>query len=238
MKKNNLRRYFMILSAREVAKLIDHALLKPDMTRQEVTAGLETAKKYDVMSVCVRGCDVKYAAEYLKGTDVLVGTVIGFPHGSTSTQSKVCETIEAFRNGAVEVDVVMPIGMVKSGDYEYYRNELEELVKVVREHNGLIKIIFENCYLTAEEIRKCTIIATQAGVDFVKTSTGFGSYSARIEDVKIMKENSSLPTQVKASGGIRTYEDVLAMVEAGATRIGASATEAIVSAAVEAERNA
>ncbi len=221
----------MKLSAREVGKLIDHALLRPDMTREEVTEGLNIAKEYDVKSVCVRGCDVKYAAEFLKGTDVLVGTVIGFPHGSTSTQSKVYETVEAFKNGAVEVDVVMPIGMVKSGDYDYYRNELEELTKVVREHNGLIKIIFENCYLTAEEIKNCTIIATEVGVDFVKTSTGFGSYSARIEDVKIMKENSSLPTEVKASGGIRTYEDVIAMVQAGATRIGASATEKIVKGA-------
>ncbi len=221
----------MKLSPKEVAKLIDHALLKPHMTREEVLAGLETAKEYDVKSVCVRGCDVAFAAEFLKDTDVLVGTVIGFPHGSTSTESKVAETIEAFRNGAVEVDVVMPIGMVKSGDYDYYRNEIEMLTKVVREHDGLIKIIFENCYLTAEEIKNCTIIATEAGVDFVKTSTGFGTYSARIEDVKIMKEYSKLPTEVKASGGIKTYEDVIAMVEAGATRIGASATEAIVKGA-------
>ncbi len=226
----------MKLTPKEAAKLIDHALLKPHMTREEVKVGLDIAKEYDVMSVCVRGCDVKYAAEYLKGTDVLVGTVIGFPHGSTSTQSKVYETIEAFRNGAVEVDVVMPIGMVKSGDYEYYKNELEALLKVVREHNGLIKIIFENCYLTAEEIRKCTEIATEVGVDFVKTSTGFGTYSARVEDVEIMKKYSKLPTEVKASGGIKTYEDVIKMVKAGATRIGASATEAIVKGAEEANR--
>ncbi|MBR6800576.1 MAG: deoxyribose-phosphate aldolase [Eubacteriaceae bacterium] len=225
----------MNLSPKEVAKLIDHALLKPHMTREEVEDGLKTAKEYDVKSVCVRGCDVKFAAEYLKGTDVLVGTVIGFPHGSTSTESKVAETIEAFKNGAVEVDVVMPIGMVKSGDYEYYKNELISLTKTVREHNGLIKIIFENCYLTAEEIEKCTVIATEVGVDFVKTSTGFGTYSARIEDVEIMKKFSSLPTEVKASGGIRTYEDVINMVKAGATRIGASATEAIVKGAVEAQ---
>ncbi|MBE6037872.1 MAG: deoxyribose-phosphate aldolase [Anaerofustis stercorihominis] len=225
----------MKLTPKQTAKLIDHAILKPDATREDVKKGCLIAKEYDVMSVCVRGCDVAYAKELLQGTDVLVGTVIGFPHGSQSTQAKVAETVEAFKNGAVEVDVVMPIGMVKSGDYEYLRNELEELVEVVREHNGLIKVIFENCYLTAEEIARCTVVASETGVDFVKTSTGFGTSSAKIEDVQIMKGHVLGRVQVKASGGIRTYEDVLKMVEAGATRIGASATEAIVKGAIAAQ---
>ncbi len=226
-----------MLSSKEVAKLIDHALLKPDMTREEVKKGILTAVRYSAKSVCVRSCDVAFAASVLQGSDVECGCVVGFPHGNCSTSAKAAEADRALRDGAVEVDMVLPIGLLKSGEDAAVLEDIRTVTGVVREHGGLIKVIFENCYLTKEEIVRACVISTEAGVDFVKTSTGFGTSGANIDDVKLMRKTCPPSVKVKASGGIRTLDDVIAFYEAGAERIGASATEKIVEEAIAREKH-
>lgn len=221
-----------MLTPKEVAKLIDHALLKPDMTRQQVAEGINLAIKYDAKSVCVRSCDVKFAADMLKGTNVECGCVVGFPHGNCTTQAKVAETIQAFKDGVQEVDMVLPIGLLKSGEYDYVENDIAQVTKVCHDNGAIVKVIFENCYLTADEIIKASEISSQVGVDFIKTSTGFGTYGARMEDILLMREHSDKNIKLKASGGIRTLDDVIMFYEAGCERIGASATDKIVEEAI------
>lgn len=217
-----------MLSSKDVAKLIDHALLRPDMTRQEVREGILTAIKYDTKSVCVRSCDVAFARQILSGSDVECGCVVGFPHANCSTAAKAEETRQAFRDGVQEVDMVLPIGLLKSGEYDLVYEDIHTITEICREHSSIIKVIFENCYLTKDEIVRACELSSRAGVDFVKTSTGFGTSGALLEDVILMKKSVADGVQVKASGGIRTLDDVLAFYDAGATRIGASATEKIV----------
>lgn len=226
-----------MLSAKEVAKLIDHALLKPDMTRDTVREGILTAIKYNTKSVCVRSCDVKFAAEILKGTDVECGCVVGFPHANCSTEAKAAETVQAFKDGVQEVDMVLPIGLLKSGEYDLVYKDIRTIRDIVKDNGALIKVIFETCYLTKEEIIKACELSARAEVDFVKTSTGFGTAGATLENVKLMREHSPANIQVKASGGIHSLDEVLAFYEAGATRIGASATEKIVEEALQRENN-
>lgn len=224
-----------MLSSKEVAKLIDHALLRPDMTRQEVQDGILTAIKYGTKSVCVRSCDVRFARELLSGSDVECGCVVGFPHANCSTAAKAEETRQAFRDGVQEVDMVLPIGLLKSGEYDLVYEDIRTIRDICAEHSSIIKVIFENCYLTKEEIVRACEISSRAEVDFVKTSTGFGTSGAVLEDVILMKKSVAPGIQVKASGGIRTLDEVLAFREAGATRIGASATEKIVGEALRRE---
>jgi deoxyribose-phosphate aldolase len=202
-----------------LSKMIDHTYLKAFGTKKEIDVLLDEAKEYDFKSVCVNPSWVAYANDALKDSDVLVCTVIGFPLGANTTDTKVFETKDALAKGADEIDMVLNIGKVKEQDFTYVQNE----IKAVKDAcpNNTLKVILETCYLTNEEIEKASQSAINAGADFVKTSTGFGTDGATIEAVKIMKAVAK-DKEVKASGGVRSAEDVERMVEAGATRIGTS----------------
>ncbi len=199
--------------------MIDHTYLKAFGTNEEIDTLLKEAKEFDFKSVCVNPFWVKKAYEALKGTDVLVCTVIGFPLGANTKETKVYETLNAIENGADEIDMVLNVGMVKEGNYEYIYEEVKALKEACKDLT--LKVILETCYLTKEEIRLSSEACMRANADFVKTSTGFGTGGALVEDVKIMKEVAK-DKQVKASGGVRNITDVKNMVEAGATRIGTS----------------
>jgi len=203
----------------KINKMIDHTYLKAVGTKADIDTLLEEAKEFDFKSVCVNPNWVSYCAQALKDTDVLVCTVIGFPLGANTTNVKVFEAKDAVMNGAKEIDMVLNIGKVKEQDYDYIYNEVKEVNDVVG-HN-ILKVILETCYLTKEEIRLASQACIKAGADFVKTSTGFGTGGALVEDVKIMKDVAK-EKQVKASGGVRSMEDVQKMIKAGATRIGTS----------------
>lgn len=203
----------------KINKMIDHTYLKAFGTNEEIDTLLKEAKEFDFKSVCVNPFWVKKAYEALKGTDVLVCTVIGFPLGANTKETKVYETLNAIENGADEIDMVLNVGMVKEGNYEYIYEEVKALKEACKDLT--LKVILETCYLTKEEIRLSSEACMRANADFVKTSTGFGTGGALVEDVKIMKEVAK-DKQVKASGGVRNITDVKNMVEAGATRIGTS----------------
>lgn len=207
---------------KQVAKTIDHSLLKPEMTRAEVAAGCEIAKKYDVASVCCKPADVEFCVDLLKGTDVAVGTVVGFPHGSSATETKVFETKLAVSQGATEIDMVINIGWMKSGMYAEVQADIEAVVAAA---NGkCVKVILENAYLTKEEIAKGSQLVDAAGADYVKTSTGYAPSGATLEDIKIMKENVSPRVKVKSAGGVRTLDVLLEYLDAGISRTGATTT--------------
>lgn len=208
----------------EIAAMIDHSLLKPFLTDKEIIEGCKTADKYQVASVCVRPSDVKLAAEILKKSSVLVTTVIGFPHGTTTTKAKLEEAKEAICNGAAELDVVINIGKMKSGEYGYVSSDLKPIVKQAHKHDVKIKVIFENCYLTDNEIKKACEICNELDVDWVKTSTGYGTGGAEAKHIKIMREHAKPTVQVKAAGGVRTLDQAIEMRQLGCTRIGATAT--------------
>ena len=211
----------------EIAGMIDHSLLKPTLTDDELIKGCKIAHEYKVASVCVRPCDVKQAKEILGNSDVLVTTVIGFPHGSTTMATKMLETTEAIENGARELDIVINIGKMKSGEYSYIKAELSVISSFAHAKDVKVKVIFENCYLTeAEKIKACNI-CNEVGVDWVKTSTGYGTGGAEEADILLMRKHCKPEIQVKAAGGIRTLEQALRAKELGCTRIGATATEDI-----------
>lgn len=200
-------------------KYIDHTKLGANVTKAQIDQLISEAKTYDFKSVCVNPIFVKYAKEALKDTDVLVCTVIGFPHGTHTTTVKIFETQDALNNGADEIDMVINIFDLKNEPLKVY-----EEIKALKDVCGqkVLKVIIETCYLTPEEIVKASELVVKAGADFVKTSTGFGTGGATIENVKLMKETVSNKAEVKASGGVRTYEQAMAMIDAGATRIGTS----------------
>ncbi|WP_204179702.1 MULTISPECIES: deoxyribose-phosphate aldolase [unclassified Staphylococcus] len=203
------------------AKYIDHTLLKPESTRAQVDKILDEATEYHFKSVCINPIHVKYAADKLQDTDVLVCTVIGFPLGATNTEVKVFEVEDAIKNGASEVDMVINIGALKDGRYDEVQKDIEGVVAAA---NGkTVKVIIETCLLTDDEKVKACELSKAAGADFVKTSTGFAGGGATPEDVKLMKDTVGDALEVKASGGVRNLEDFNKMLEAGATRIGASA---------------
>lgn len=204
-----------------VAKYIDHTLLKPDSTREQIDKILEEAKKYQFKSVCINPTHVSYASQQLLDTDVLVCTVIGFPLGATTTDVKVFETENAIKNGASEIDMVINIGALKDQRYDEVQKDIEGVIAAA---NGkTVKVIIETVLLTDEEKVKACELAEKAGATFVKTSTGFADGGATPEDVKLMKDTVGNRLEVKASGGVRSLEDFEKMIEAGATRIGASA---------------
>jgi deoxyribose-phosphate aldolase len=209
----------------EVAKMIDHSLLQPQLTTADVAAGCILAARYQVASVCVRPCDVPLAVRLLEGTGVLVGTVAGFPHGSSSTQVKVAETRLAIEQGATEVDMVLNIGRLRSGDLAFVE---DDILSVVAAAEGVpVKVILENAYLTDEEKVAGCRAAERAGAAFVKTSTGFAAGGATMDDLRLMRASVSPAVQVKAAGGVRTLDRLLAMADLGVTRFGATATAAI-----------
>ena len=210
------------MNREELAKFIDHTNLKAYASRDDIKKLCDEAKEYGFYAVCVNPYRVKDAAEFLKGTDIKIASVVGFPLGATFTETKVQEAIMAIRDGAREIDMVMNIGAMKDGNYNLVENDIREVVEAAHEMNAKVKVIIETCYLTDEEKRKVCEIAKKAGADFVKTSTGFGSAGARVEDVKLMRETVGEEMGVKAAGGIHNANEAIAMIEAGATRIGAS----------------
>lgn len=201
-------------------KLIDHTLLKQDAKPEQIISLCNEAKEYDFMSVCVNPAYVPLAAECLAGSDVKVCTVIGFPLGMNLPKTKVDEARTAINEGADEIDMVINVGMLKAGEDNYVKEEIKLLKEVAGDR--VLKVIIETCLLTDEEkVRACTL-AKDAGADFVKTSTGFSTGGATVHDVKLMRETVGEEMGVKASGGVRTHEDLIAMIEAGASRIGTS----------------
>lgn len=214
------------ITLKELAKTIDHSLLSPDLTIKEVMDGCELADRYHVASVCVKPCDVKLAARVLKNSDVKVGTVIGFPHGNSTTEVKVFEAKKAIEDGAVELDMVINIGALRSGQFDLVR---EEIHSVVKEAHGkaIVKVILENAYLTKDEVVKGSQLVEQAGADYVKTSTGFAPSGATLEDLKLMRSSVSERVQVKAAHGIRTLDALLEVIDIGVTRVGARSTAAM-----------
>lgn len=210
----------------EFNKLFDHTLLKPEATSEQIKKLCLEAKQYDFASVCVNPDFVSLAHKELEGTSVKVCTVIGFPLGANKTSIKVAEAKEAIEDGATEIDMVQNVSWVKEGRYDLIEKEVRALKEAV---GGLVlKVILETCLLTKEEIRLSSIACKKGGCDFVKTSTGFSKGGATVEDVAIMREAVGPELGVKASGGIHHYDEVVALVKAGATRIGASASVAIV----------
>ncbi|HWD37237.1 MAG TPA: deoxyribose-phosphate aldolase [Fimbriimonas sp.] len=212
----------------QIAKTIDHSLLRPDLTDEEVVAGCEIAARYAVASVCVKPCHVKLAKGLLEGTGVAVGTVIGFPHGSHTTATKVFEAVEAVANGAVELDMVVNVGALKAGQTDFVRDEIRAVVEAGQ--GAIVKVILEMAYLDQEQKLAGCKAAESAGAHFVKTSTGFAPSGATLEDIRLMREAVGPNVQVKAAGGVRTLPALLEMLEAGATRVGATATITIVDA--------
>lgn len=205
----------------DYAKMIDHTLLKTDAQKKDLDKLLLEAKKYNFMSVCVSPIWVKYAAEQLKDTNVKVCTVIGFPQGATPTEVKVFETKNAIENGATEVDMVIPVGVLKDKDYIAVENDIRAVVEAAKS-KALTKVIIETCLLTDEEKIMACKLSKSAGADFVKTSTGFSIAGATVKDIRLMRETVGEQMGVKASGGVRSREDADAMIKAGATRIGTS----------------
>lgn len=211
----------------DLAQYIDHTLLKADATKEDIIKLCEEAKKYKFASVCVNPANVEKAAKILEGSGIPVCAVVGFPLGASSGTVKAFEAREAIRAGAKEIDMVINIGALRSGDY---KTVLDDITKVVKAAGDIkVKVILETCYLTEEQKIAGCVLAKAAGAAFVKTSTGFGTGGATEEDVKLMKRIVGEDMEVKASGGIRTLEDAKKMIEAGATRLGASASVAIVS---------
>ena len=223
---------------REIATMIDHSLLHPTLTDADLRDGCELAMKYDVASVCVKPYAVRMAAELLSGSNVMVGTVIGFPHGTSATSIKVAETEQACRDGAVEIDMVVNIGKVLGEDWGYVQTEIGAVHDACKVHGAILKVIFENDFLPddAHKIRLCEI-CTAVGAEFVKTSTGYGfvkgsdgkySYEgATVRDLQLMLDHVGPGVRVKAAGGIRTLDGLLTVKEMGVSRLGASATAAI-----------
>ncbi|MGX7149530.1 deoxyribose-phosphate aldolase [Enterococcus ureasiticus] len=210
-----------------IAKMIDHTALKPETTKDMIVKLCQEAKEYQFASVCVNPYWVKLSSTELKGSGVDVCTVIGFPLGANTSETKAFETKNAIANGATEVDMVINVGALKSGDLETVEADIRAVVEA--SGNVLVKVILETCLLTKEEIVTVSELSVKAGADFVKTSTGFSTGGATTEDITLMRKTVGPDVGVKASGGVRTKEEVLAMIEAGASRIGASAGVSIVS---------
>lgn len=210
----------------QIAKMIDHTILKAEATESEIIKLCKEAIHYNFASVCVNPSMVPVAAKELKGTHVKVCTVIGFPLGATTTEVKAFETKDVIEKGATEVDMVINVGKLKERNLEYVKNDIKAVVEAAK-GKALTKVIIETCLLTEEEKIIACKLSKEAGADFVKTSTGFSTGGATVEDIKIMRETVGPEMGVKASGGVRSKKDALAMIENGATRIGASASIAI-----------
>lgn len=209
----------------QLAGTIDHSLLKPMLTMEDVAAGCELAAEYRVVSVCVRPADVAHAVSELAGTDVAVGTVVSFPHGDSATTIKVAEAERALEDGAVELDMVLNIGRLLSGRVAEVQDDIAAVVQA--SGDALVKVIFENAYLTEEQKVTACKLSESAGADYVKTSTGYAPTGATIEDIRLMRENVGPAVKVKAAHGVRTLDALLAVIEAGAERCGATATAAM-----------
>jgi deoxyribose-phosphate aldolase len=215
------------MNKRQLAGLIDHTILKPEASMNEVKRVCLEALKYGFASVCINPCYVKYAADILKDSNVKVCTVIGFPLGANTTKVKAFEALNAIEDGAEEIDMVINVGALKNKDYEYVYNDIKAVVDAAKD-NALVKVIIEACLLTDDEKIMTCNLSKNAGTDFVKTSTGFSSGGAKPCDIKLMRETVGDKMGVKASGGVRTYADAKEMIESGASRIGASSSIKII----------
>jgi deoxyribose-phosphate aldolase len=222
----------------DIAQMIDHSLLRPELTEEDVRKGCEIAKKYKVATVCCRPSEVALVKKLLDGSDVKTTTVVGFPHGCNKTETKVFEAEQAINDGAVELDMVISIGKLLDGDYDYVKKDIhgdydyvkkdiQAVVEVAHRHDVAVKVIFENYYLTDEQKKAACRLSEEAGVDFVKTSTGFADGGATVEDLQLMRDNVSGKVQVKAAGGVRDLEMALKVRQIGCTRFGATRTETI-----------
>ncbi len=209
-----------------MAKYIDHTLLKPEASLEDIRRVCDEAKEFHTASVCVNPSYIRFVAQQLEGTDVTPCCVIGFPLGATTPEVKAFEAANAVENGAREVDMVINVGAIKSGDWALVQRDIEAVVNAVK-GKALVKVILETCLLNHEEKVKACLAAKAAGADFVKTSTGFSTGGATVEDVRLMRETVGPEMGVKASGGVRTYADAVAMIEAGANRLGASSGKKI-----------
>ncbi len=214
----------------ELAAMIDHTKLGPDNSMDQIRQLCEEAKRYQFVSVCVNPCFVPLAREALSGTKVRVGTVIGFPHGANATPIKVAEAEQALQDGATELDMVIHIPALKAGDSGYVQNEIQAICRAAKSQNALVKVIIEACLLTDDQKRLACTLAKAAGADFVKTSTGFSTSGATVEDIRLMRATVGPQMGVKASGGVRDLATALTMIEAGATRIGTSSGVKIIEA--------
>ncbi len=224
-----------MLTTKIIARMIDHSLLRPEMTEAMIISGCELAKAYDTASVCVRPCDVALASRLLKGSQVLVGTVIGFPHGTHHTATKVFEAQQALDDGAAELDMVMNYSRLLSGDTAAVAADIKAVTDLAHQRQAIVKVIFENCYLSHEQIIKACEISESAGADYVKTSTGFGTGGAKLDDIKLMRQTCGSQVKIKAAGGIRSLDSLLAFRQAGTDRIGATATAVILDEAKKRE---
>ena len=206
----------------DLAGMIDHSLLKPELTTQQIVDGCYLADRYRVVSVCVRPCDVGLASDVLSDSSVAVGTVVGFPHGDTTTATKVFESEKALADGAVELDMVLNIGWLIGGELDKVEADIRAVVDV--SGDALVKVIFENHYLDNDQIVAACKATEAAGADFVKTSSGYAPTGATLDDLRLMRASVSPAVQVKAAAGVRTLDDLLAVREVGATRSGATQT--------------
>ncbi len=210
----------------QLAAMIDHSLLKPELTLDEVLAGCDLADEYRVISVCARPADVSLCAERLSDSTVVVGTVVGFPHGANTTATKVFEAERAIAEGAVELDMVLNIGWLRSGEYAKVEADIRAVVDVAGD-DALVKVIFENAYLDEAQKTAACELTESAGAAYVKTSTGFAATGATLEDLRLMREHVSPAVKVKAAQGVRSLDNLLAVIEVGVERVGATQTAAI-----------
>ena len=218
-------------SKKQVAKTIDHAVLKPEQTNDDLKANAEMCIENEVFSLCVKPCDIKAAADLLKNSDVKVSCVLSFPHGADATPTKAFQAKQAIEDGVDEIDMVMNIGKFLSGDYEYVVNDIKAVVEVAHQKSILVKVIQESGFLTLKQIAKACELSYEAGANFVKTSTGFGPGGAKPEYIDVMLKTVGDKMQVKASGGIRSWDDAVAFLEQGADRLGVGSTEAVLNGA-------
>lgn len=221
-------KYYRGYSRAQVTGAIDHSVLKPNSQPSEILQAADVAVKLKSASLCIRPVDVVAAASRLAGSAIPVCTVIGFPHGTSTTATKVFETKDACRGGATEIDMVVNIAALVSGDYNLAQEDIQAVVAAAHAHGAIVKVILETCLLTNDQIKLGCLMAEKAGADFVKTSTGFGAAGATVEHVKLMRAAVGSRLQVKASGGIRSLDQLADLLDAGADRCGCSATEAIV----------
>ncbi len=211
----------------DIAKMIDHSLLNPTLTDRELEQGCQLALEYNVASVCIMPYYLKRCAEILRGSSVNASTTIGFPHGGHTMAVKLAEAKQALLDGGQELDMVVNISKVLSGDWDYVRDDIKAIVDVAHRQGQKVKVIFENCYLTDEHKIKLCEICGELGADWVKTSTGYGTGGATMEDLKLMRQHSPSRVQVKAAGGVRTLDKLLEVRAIGVTRVGASRTKDI-----------
>ncbi len=223
------------MTLKEIAKTIDHAVLKPDFTDADLEQHAKMCMESGVFSMCVKPCDIKAAKKLLAGNDVKVSCVLSFPHGADATPVKVFQAKQAIEDGADEIDMVMNIGKFLSGNYDYVLEDIKAVADIAHRHGVLLKVIQESGFLTLEQVAKACELSYEAGADFVKTSTGFGPGKATPEVIDVMVKTVGGKMGVKASGGIRTVEDAAAFLKQGATRLGIGSTEAVLKGATAKE---